>query len=195
MKKCCKCKCQKKFDEFQKEKRKHDGLSTRCKDCLNSDKREYLDTKREKIREYNKKKYHENQEENKKLKTERSKKFREEHPEEYKKIQAEWRLKNPEKVRASALLRSKKSEYKEKRNKRLRENKKESDIKKIRARKILQTAVKVGHMIRPSNCEKCSKLSERIQAHHNDYDKPLEVIWLCKICHSHKHGKLLDIEP
>ena len=32
-------------------------------------------------------------------------------------------------------------------------------------------------------CEHCLILNEKVQAHHPDYTKPLEVIWLCKIHH------------
>lgn len=195
MKICCKCKLSKNFEEFQKEKRKLDGFSARCKICLNQDKKNYLDTKRDKIREYNRKKYYEDHEKNRKLKTERSKKFRKDNYEKYREIQKEWRLKNPEKVRLQALLISKTDEYKNKRNKRLRENKKVTDIPKMRARKILQSAVKVGYLNRPKICEICKSDERKIEAHHDDYNKPLEVRWLCRICHAHQHSKLMDVKP
>lgn len=36
-----------------------------------------------------------------------------------------------------------------------------------------------------SPCIKCG--DDRSQAHHEDYSKPLEVIWLCKACHNAEH--------
>jgi len=35
---------------------------------------------------------------------------------------------------------------------------------------------------------------KEVQAHHPDYSKPLEVVWLCKLHHHHIHGQLLDIK-
>ena len=32
-------------------------------------------------------------------------------------------------------------------------------------------------------CEHCLEVNEKVQAHHPDYSKPLEVIWLCKVHH------------
>lgn len=40
-----------------------------------------------------------------------------------------------------------------------------------------------------NNCEYCGE--SKVQAHHHDYSKPLEVIWLCQKCHSDLHnGKI-----
>jgi hypothetical protein len=29
-------------------------------------------------------------------------------------------------------------------------------------------------------------------AHHEDYDKPLEVVWLCQPCHKQRHKEILN---
>lgn len=54
---------------------------------------------------------------------------------------------------------------------------------RIRARKRVQKAVDFGRLVRPDVCERCGKTGE-IHAHHEDYAKPLDVIWLCLSCHS-----------
>ena len=54
--------------------------------------------------------------------------------------------------------------------------------KEIQARMIVYQAIANGILIRPSICSNCNK-ERRISAHHEDYDKPLEVIWLCDKCH------------
>lgn len=50
----------------------------------------------------------------------------------------------------------------------------------------LHYAVKVGKIIRPTVCDHCGE-SKRLQAHHEDYSKPLEVTWLCGSCHRNIH--------
>lgn len=54
-----------------------------------------------------------------------------------------------------------------------------------RAQDTLRTAIRNGSLVRPNRCP-CG--SERPQAHHADYDKPLEVTWLCRSCHLVEHG-------
>jgi hypothetical protein len=54
---------------------------------------------------------------------------------------------------------------------------------KIRARIKLCNAVKQGAVLKPSVCSQCGH-SGYIEAHHTDYERPLDVIWLCKKCHN-----------
>lgn len=51
------------------------------------------------------------------------------------------------------------------------------------ARAKLRYAVKKGIIIKPKWCEVC-ELVKPLQGHHEDYSKPLEVIWLCTGCHA-----------
>ena len=52
----------------------------------------------------------------------------------------------------------------------------------------LQWAVKQGKIVIPSLCQVCSGDS-RLVGHHEDYSKPLEVIWMCEPCHKRHHMK------
>lgn len=57
------------------------------------------------------------------------------------------------------------------------------------AREKVRRAVYSGKLTRPSNCSECGK-DCMPDAHHEDYSKPLEVIWLCRECHMRlHHGK------
>jgi len=59
---------------------------------------------------------------------------------------------------------------------------------KIIARSKLHYHLRVGNIIRPSECSKCEK--ECIpDGHHEDHSKALEVIWLCRQCHARHHKK------
>jgi ribosomal protein S27AE len=46
-------------------------------------------------------------------------------------------------------------------------------------------AVRDGRLLKLP-CEVCG--DERVHAHHNDYSKPLEVVWLCAKCHHRLHA-------
>lgn len=55
----------------------------------------------------------------------------------------------------------------------------------VNAQKAVYEAVKAGIIERPRHCSGCGCSDEehRIEAHHSDYSKPLDVIWLCTPCH------------
>lgn len=58
------------------------------------------------------------------------------------------------------------------------------------ARQKLITQIRLGNIARPCTCQEC-KRKARIEAHHEDYSKPLDVKWLCKSCHCLEHKKVL----
>jgi len=62
----------------------------------------------------------------------------------------------------------------------------------------LKRAIDNGLILKQNKCEVCGKSNCEIQAHHYNYSKPLDVIWLCTECHGKVHrqyNKLeLDIE-
>ena len=58
---------------------------------------------------------------------------------------------------------------------------------KRKAREVLARAIKAGKVDKPEICEDCSSKVNRIEGHHSDYAKPLEVKWLCTSCHRSHH--------
>ena len=44
-------------------------------------------------------------------------------------------------------------------------------------------AIRTGNLITPSICSCCPATNKRLHAHHEDYNKPLEVVWVCPPCH------------
>lgn len=57
--------------------------------------------------------------------------------------------------------------------------------KRRKARFLVNRGVKKGTLIK-LDCEECG--DPKSEAHHLDYDKPLEVIWLCFKHHRQLHG-------
>lgn len=67
------------------------------------------------------------------------------------------------------------------------------DVKAKRAiRQAVYWAVRTGVIRRPTRCERCgqSPPPHRLHAHHPDYAKPLDVVWLCSLCHGLEHARL-----
>lgn len=55
---------------------------------------------------------------------------------------------------------------------------------KIMARRILNHAIRDGKLIRLP-CERCGRKDGH--AHHEDYSRPLDVVWLCPPHHRQRH--------
>lgn len=56
---------------------------------------------------------------------------------------------------------------------------------KKNAHMAVDAALRAGRLVKPHVCSGCScpDTEHRIEAHHHDYTKPLDVIWLCPPCH------------
>lgn len=61
----------------------------------------------------------------------------------------------------------------------------EENPKKRRVHGIVSYAIRIGHLHRMP-CIVCG--NEKSHAHHCDYDKPLEVMWLCSLHHAEWHA-------
>jgi len=81
-------------------------------------------------------------------------------------LNREWRRKNPTKMYLKSRRHIEKYPYKQE------------------ARLLVKYAVKQGMLTRKP-CEECGQ--KNTHAHHNDYSKPLEVVWLCPKHHSAVH--------
>lgn len=107
---------------------------------------------------------------------------REENVERYKEFERS-RANNPERVQARKeylLTDAGKASKKKAINKY-----KESNPKKRAVHVITGNAIRDNKLIK-GNCEVCGS-DETIVAHHCDYDKPLDVMWLCAKHHSEWH--------
>tara|TARA_R100000808_G_C2020349_1_gene68822 strand:+ start:106 stop:462 length:357 start_codon:yes stop_codon:yes gene_type:complete len=64
-----------------------------------------------------------------------------------------------------------------------------TDPHKKKATTAVNNSIRDGNLVRPDTCELCHQAISRIEAHHDDYDRPLQVRWLCAICHRRLHSK------
>lgn len=61
---------------------------------------------------------------------------------------------------------------------------KRNEIKREAHDKVRQAILKGNLQRQP--CEKCNT-TDKVEAHHEDYSKPLEVMWLCDAHHKERH--------
>lgn len=47
-----------------------------------------------------------------------------------------------------------------------------------------------GVLVKPDSCDVCGQPHHRITGHHEDYDRPRFVIYLCPSCHGKRHARL-----
>lgn len=150
MKRCSKCKQEKDYDGFYKDKRASDGYNGICKACR-------LEMDR-------------NRRENDPVWALRRKmqnaKFHEENREKIAERKKRWLASDKGKeshIKSVQIW-------------------KKANSNKVLAYKTVERAIKNGALVPKDKCEVCGS-KHKIEAHHPDYRKPLQVIWLCKICH------------
>lgn len=93
-----------------------------------------------------------------------------------------WQKNNPEKVNAYKEI------YKEKR-KEVNRRYVEMNRKKNKAHHKVGYAIFKGTLKKGKQCQVCGCTGKPMEAHHFDYDKPLEVVWMCQSCHKWVHRK------
>lgn len=97
---------------------------------------------------------------------------------------AAWSRRNPERAQAKTKA------WKQRNVDILRARRKakhEANPEHRAAQKVVNTAVRVGQLVRPGVCSRCGKACKP-NGHHEDYSKPLDVVWLCNRCHADVHG-------
>lgn len=99
----------------------------------------------------------------------------------------EYRKKNKEKYSAYHKEYQQRPEERAKRVERQRLYRKKFKIK-FQARRKVGTALRNGTLVKKP-CDVCG--AEKVEAHHADYTKPLEVRWLCPQHHREVEGRSL----
>ena len=70
-----------------------------------------------------------------------------------------------------------------------RQNYRKNHSEKAKAHSLFNDAVRAGKIIKPDYCWLCDKKCEP-EAHHSDYSKPYDVIWVCSECHHKLHKNI-----
>ena len=73
----------------------------------------------------------------------------------------------------------------------VRKNYRKNNPEKAKANGVINDMLRCGIITRPEVCSSCG-IRCKPQAHHPDYSKPKEVIWLCVKCHSKLHRELRE---
>ena len=58
--------------------------------------------------------------------------------------------------------------------------------KASKARSVVSNAIRIKKFTRKDSCEECAS-TLKVEAHHEDYSRPLDIKWLCEVCHKSWH--------
>ena len=98
----------------------------------------------------------------------------------------EHRAKNLERIRAYDRERGKNPE-RAKSAQEISRAWRKADKRRMQAHNAVLRAIRSGTLLRQP-CVRCGAIKSL--AHHEDYDKPLDVVWLCQPCHKQRHKEL-----
>ena len=160
---CTVCKIEKSFDEFGKSKKGKWGIREQCKDC-----------KRIKDRAY--------EQANPAICTAKHARWAARHPEHLQSYRLERYAEDPERIRRQV------KEYRARTQNAAIKAYKKRYPRKQQARRYVDMALLFGDLVRPEKCSQCL-IECKPDAHHEDYEKPLQVEWLCRVCHGKRHRK------
>ena len=184
---CCRCGEEKPDGEFYTDLRKSNGLTGHCKGChsvsasayyvrnkaaVDAKKKEWYEANTEYLKVYRRKRYQEYADEHRRYRESHAAQHRLRSKEQWAEIKGD-----PEKLakfRAGARKRSLKWQV--------------ENPGKVKAYRIYRKALADGSLECQGYCEFCS-VEVGLVGHHEDYSKPLEVIWLCGDCHRKVHRR------
>lgn len=189
MPECSKCGEEKVGTEFYPEPRKKNGLMSKCKVCSSADCADYYHRNREKVDQKNREWKAGNVERVRKYQRDRHRhqmEYNEAYRTHYLAYQRGLSKQQWEEIKSDP---ERLAEYRESAVKRTMKWQKENP-EKYRAHQILRKAIINGEIEKGIICEDCGYedlVEDDLVGHHEDYTKPLEVIWLCGPCHRVRH--------
>lgn len=187
MKTCFKCKIEKPLTEFYKHKQMSDGLLGKCKSCCKADVRKNYRANITHYKEYDRKRAHLP------------------HRLELRKVNLNSNLMciipsdhnacsiKPNSIESRAnLFCHIPSDHKSYPSISIQKSWCIKNPKKKKANGMVSSALASGKLIKGC-CEECGT-NKNIHGHHNDYNKPLDVRWLCAKHHNDHHRRIQKLE-
>lgn len=205
------------YKRARKKKDGTQPLRAICKTCTNSQSSDWHKENPEKANKASKEYYQRNSEKRREYQKERRDNFTPEEKvrvdqmaKEYRDVNKEsLRLKRQEKYDPEAESKRWKEYYNENREKELLRKReyyyslneegkrglckhskdwREKNPEKCQAHRDVAKAIQDGTISKPKVCDMCSE-EKKLDAHHDDYSKTLDVRWLCRSCHGYVHRK------
>jgi len=169
MKTCTNPECGKRkpLSEFYRDKQKKDGYTSRCKVCVTAQQASWYKTNRQKIIVHTRLYRASHREE----RAANARLYRERHGEEIKACNRDYRANHRKRIAAYW-----RDYYR-------------THAKEEGARSKVRRAKMTGKLV-AEPCEQCG--ATKTEAHHDDYDKPLDIRWLCSGCHKRLHVALKE---
>lgn len=165
MKTCFKCNKTKPLSDFYAHKQMADGHLNKCKECTKNDVHIHRSENIERIQEYDRERGKlQHRKENCTI-------YRKNHLEEFAARNREYYHRDPSRVLAAKKLWA------------------ESNPEKRHAHNLVNAAVRDGKLLRLP-CSVCN--NQKSEAHHEDYSRPLDVVWLCRKHHAELHEQRHD---
>lgn len=104
-------------------------------------------------------------------------------------VRKQWRDRNRDRDNATAKLWRSRPEVKARYDEYMRKYR-SANREEISARQKVRYALITGRLVMEP-CETCGS-TRNVDAHHDDYSKPLNVRWLCRRHHKELHAQLLE---
>ena len=160
---CTGCSKEHPLSNFYKRRESRDGHRADCKNCVDAKNRKYVERNKEAITAY-------------------KKQYAEDNAEQIVQYRQKWYDDNKEDIKARVNQYSQTPRGQEVR-KQASNSWLQRHPEKKKASQAVNNAIRDGRLVRQL-CEVCG---EKAQGHHEDYDKPLEVRWLCSTHHAELH--------
>jgi hypothetical protein len=118
---------------------------------------------------------------NKEQKKEYMKRWRDEHPDKIEEYNRQWRL-----THRDELAKLQRERYAKNPSAYLETSHRTHTPESEWATYRLNYFLRKKRIVKSSTCQGCDS-RRKLEAHHEDYNKPLDVIWLCRSCHRLLH--------